>query len=119
MIDKAIEYVISFLKRFLFYITNLLIIMIYFVSLEPISSGLKSYSENGQHFYSFNLVDVYPWSILIILVLAALPLLIHLKTKNNLDSKFFFFQMFSFITYYIIYYKIPFIIISFNHFTIQ
>ena len=49
MIDKAIEYVISFLKRFFFYITNLLIIMIYFVSLEPISSGPKSYSENGQH----------------------------------------------------------------------
>ena len=91
MIDKAIEYVISFLKRFFFYITNLLIIMIYFVSLEPISSGLKSYSENGQQFYSSNLVDVYPWSILIILVLAALPLLIHLKTKNNLDSKFLFF----------------------------
>jgi hypothetical protein len=90
MIDKAIEYVISFLKRFFFYITNLLIIMIYFVSLEPISSGLKSYSENGQQFYSSNLADVYPWSMLIILVLAALPLLIHLKTKNNLDSKFLF-----------------------------
>ena len=90
MIDKAIEYIISFLKRFFFYITNLLIIMIYFVSLEPISSGLKSYSENGQQFYSSNFADVYPWSILIILVLAALPLLIHLKTKNNLDSKFLF-----------------------------
>ena len=64
--------------------------MIYFVSLEPISSGLKSYSENGQQFYSSNFADVYPWSILIILVLAALPLLIHLKTKNNLDSKFLF-----------------------------
>ena len=64
--------------------------MIYFASLEPISSGLKSYSENGQQFYSSNFSDVYPWSLLIILVLAALPLLIHLKTKNNLDSKFLF-----------------------------
>ena len=90
MIDKLIEYIISFLKRFFFYITNLLIIMIYFASLELIPSSLKSYSENGQQFYSSNFLDVYPWSILIILVLAALPLLIHLKTKNNLDSKFLF-----------------------------
>ena len=90
MIDKAIEYIISFLKRFFFYITNLLIIIAYFAALNPISSSLRSYSENGQQFYSSNFLVVYPWSNFIIFVLALLPLLIHLKTKNNLDSKFLF-----------------------------